>query len=504
MTIKRKNMPLEDLLIKPMTKKLLLVHLLFLGFNSFAQEMVKEFDLKLEKKRDYYQVSNSKKNEIVLFSNDKEKVSSIRFDSNLDIKDSLSFARPESDYEEILGSAQKDENYSIFWGSKDRKKIFSQSFDFATKQVNIKTFDLELKKEKIVKEITINNVFYLITLVKNIGNLKFYIFDSSGGFDTKTVDLSKFEFSNFEGNPVNLHTALTWDSASFYFQNINNESPPSLALSTKKNKIYTYKNDEIILTLDNNPFFTDVLRINLNDFSASLKSIKQQRTARDEYEGLVFETNSFLIDDKLIQIKTNPQVLFLTVSDLEGMRINTFKALRDEEIPFKNSDVFQESGSFINKKVLEKPKQFIRKINNSTPGISCYTLNGLYYAVIGSTQDIAYASGGGMGMGGGFAGSSMPMYTYTVENLISYKDKNVVYTTCVFDSNFNHLQDPVKTSAFEKIRMFLEKNENIKDGRTIFNKDLYKDLILFKLNSSLYVGNYNNEYKKYQIFSFSE
>lgn len=490
-----------------MLKKLLLVCFLFLGYNIFAQEMIKEFDLKLERKRDFYQVTNKSKNEIVLFSNDKEKVSSVRFDSDFNIKDSISVVRPQSTYEEILGYTQKDENYSIFWGSKDRKKIFAQSFDFATKQINIKFFDLELKKEKIVKELTINNVFYIITLVKNIGNLKFYVFDSSGELDVKTVDLSKFEFNNREGNPVNLHTALTWESSNFFFQNINNESPPSLALSTKKNKIYTYQNDEIILTLDTGPHATDVLRINLNDFSASLKSINQQRIARGQYEGLVFESNSFLIDDKLIQIKTNPEVLYLTINDLEGMRINTYKALRDEEISFKNTDVFQESGSFTNKKVLEKPKQFIRKINNSTPGVSCYKLNGLYYTVIGSSQDISHTAGSGMGMGMGMGGgfsAPMGMYSYTVENLISYKDKNVVYTTCLFDSNFNHLQDSVKTSAFEKIRMFLEENENIKDGKTIFNKSLYQDLILFKFNSSIYLGNYNKGNKKYQIFSFSE
>ena len=489
-----------------MLKKSLLACFLFLTINTFAQEMIKEFDLKLEKKRDFYQVTNKIKNEIVLFSNDKEKVSSIRFDSTFNIKDSISAVRPESTYEEIIGYTQKDESYSIFWGSKDRKKIFAQSFDFATKQINIKFFDLELKKEKIVKELTINNVFYIITLVKNIGNLKFYVFDPSGELDTKTVDLSKFEFNNKEGNPVNLHTALTWESSNFFFQNINNESPPSLALSTKKNKIYTYKNDEIIFTLDNGPHATDVLRINLNDFTASLKAIKQQRITRGQYEGLVFESNSFLIDERLIQIKTNPEVLYLTISDLEGMRINTYKALRDEEIPFKNTDVFQESGTFSNKKVLEKPKQFIRKINYSTPGISCYKLNGLYYTVIGSSEDIASGGGMGMGMAGGFSSAPIAMSysSYTIENLISYRDKNVVYTTCLFDSNFNHLKDEVKTSAFEKIRIFLEENENIKDGRTLFNKVLYKDLILFKLDSSIYLGNYNKQNKKYQIFSFSE
>ncbi|TPG36351.1 hypothetical protein [Flavobacterium pectinovorum] len=501
-----------------MIKKILLASLFFNSLCSFSQDIVKEFDLKLEKKRDFFQVVNEDKKEVILFLNDKEKVTSIRFDEKFNIIDSLTTARPEKKYDNIIGYSQKDNNYFLFWASENRKEINSQYFNFTKKETKTTSINLELKKEKIVKELTINNVFYLITIVKNTSILKFYISNNDGNLDTKTIDLSNLQFHNESATEVNLYTALTGESSDIFIQNISTDSPPSLSLSSKRFKVYTYKNDEIIFTMDNNTFSTDILKINLNDFTGDLKSIQQPAVAKGAYESITFKSNSFLIDDKILQIKTNPQVLFLTMSDQNGNKINRFIATREEEITFKNSDVFQEIKSIHNKKVLEKPKQFIRKINNSNPGISCYKLNGLYYTVIGSSQDIARAGGGGArmgmgaGVGGGFGGAGFggaPMSfgfssSYTIGNLISYKDKNVVYTNCLFDSSFNHLDSKIETSAFEKARLFLEENEDVSQGVSIFGRDLYKDLIVFKFNTTLYLGSYNNQNKKYQIFSFSE
>ncbi|MCD0475580.1 hypothetical protein LPB87_14365 [Flavobacterium sp. EDS] len=495
-----------------MIKKLLLTSLFLNSLFSFSQDIVKEFDLKLEKKRDFFQVVNEDEKEVIIFLNDKEKVTSIRFDQKFSIIDSLTTSRPEKKYGNIIGYSKTDDNYFIFWASEDRKEISSQYFNFAKKETKTTSINLELKKEKIVKELTINNVFYLITIIKNTSILKFYISNNDGNLNTKTIDLSNLQFKNKLANEVNLYTALTEKSSDIFIQNISTDSPPSLALSTKQYKIYTYKNDEIIFTIGNNAFSTDILKINLNDFTGNLKSIQQPAIARGAYGSIIFKSNSFLIDDKIIQIKTNPEVLFLTISDQNGNKINQFIASREEEITFKNSDVFQEIKSIHNKKVLEKPKQFIRKINDSNPGILCYKLNGLYYTVIGSSQEIVHRGGPtGMGIGAGFGGSFnvAPMSfdflsSYTIGNLISYKDKNVVYTNCLFDSNFNHLENKIGISAFEKARLFLEENEELIESISIFGRDLYKDLIIFKFNATLYLGNYNKENKKYQIFSFSE
>lgn len=495
-----------------MIKKILLFSLLVNSFLSFSQEIVKEFDLKLERKRDYFQVTNETDKEVILFLNDKDKVSSIRFDEKFNIKDSLSTTRPEKKYKEIVGYSQNERNYFLFWASEDRKEIDIQYFNFIKKETNTRPIILELKKEKIIKELTINNTFYLITILKNTSILKFYISDNNGNLNEKIVDLSHLKFKNSSNQKVLLYNAVIGGDPfkpTIQIEHISNDSQPSLALSSKEFKIYTYKKDEIILTLDNNASSTDILKINLNDFTANLKSIEQPQIAQNEFDFSIAKSNSFLIDDKILQIKTTPEVLFFTISDQNGNRINQFKTLREEEINYKNSDVFQEIKSIHNKKVLEKPKQFIRKINNSNPAVTCYKLNGLYYTVIGSSQDISHAGGGGMGMGagGGFGGAPMSFgftSSYTIGNLISYKDKNVVYTNCLFDSNFNHIEDKVQTSAFEKARLFLEENENLKESTSIFGKDLYKDLIVFKFNSFLYLGNYNKENKKYQIFSFSE
>ncbi|MTH17993.1 hypothetical protein [Flavobacterium sp. LC2016-01] len=491
-----------------MAKKLLFILLFLNNYISFSQEIVKEFDLVMEKKRDFFQVVNENKKEVILFLNDKEKVTAIRFDEKFEIKDSLSSARPEKIYDEIIGYSQNENDYFVFWGSEDRKKINSQYFNFATKEIKTTSISLDLKKEKIIKELTINNVFYLITIVKNTSILKFYISDNKGNLNEKTVDLSHLEFKNMYGNPENLYTVLTDESSEPSFQKVANDSPPSLALSTKRYKIYTYSPNEIIFTMDNTTNATQVLRINSQDFTSELKSIAQPKTQRGEYGSLIFKSNSFLIDNKILQIKTNAFVLFITISDLNGNKIKEYKALHDQEIDFKNSDFFQESDGILNQKNIENTEKFLRKIHNF-PSISCYNLNGIYYTAIGSSVDKSHASGGG-GMGvsgiGVGAGGMVPIYygSYTVENLISYTDKIVLYTNCLFDSNFNHVKGEVKKSAFDKARIFLEEDKNIHESVSFFTKSIYKDLILFKFNKSLYLGNYNKTNKKYQIFSFTE
>lgn len=500
-----------------MLKKLLLTALFLNSLVSFSQDIVKEFDLKLEKKRDFFQVANEDKKEVILFLNDKEKVTSIRFDEKFNIIDSLTTARPEKKYANIIGYSQKDNNYFVFWASEDRKEISSQYFNFAKKETKTTSINLELKKEKIVKELTINNVFYLITILKNTSILKFYISDANGNLNEKTVDLSHLEFKNIFDHTENLYTVLTDESSNPNFQTIANDSPPSLVLSSKRYKIYTYNSDEIIFTIDNTTHATQVLRINLQDFASNLKSIPQQKIVKGEYGAIRFRSNSFLIDNKILQVKTNSFVLFLTISDLSGNKINEYKVLHDEEIGFKNSGFFhQKNGlfslkdaSFLIAKNIKNSEQFLRQINDS-PSISCYNLNGVYYTVLGSSEDVSHGGSGmtGIGMTSGGMGNAMAFFPYqkcyTIENLISYKDKIVVYTNCLFDANFNHLDGEMKTSAFDKVRTFLEENKELKENVGLFTQSLYKDLILFKFDKSLYLGNYNKESKKYQIFSFSE
>ncbi|MGO4772633.1 hypothetical protein ACEN2I_13295 [Flavobacterium sp. W22_SRS_FK3] len=496
-----------------MLKKILLASLFLNGLVSFSQEIVKEFDLKLDKKRDYFQVTNETDKEVILFLNDKENITSVRFDEKFDIKDSLSTTRPEKKYKEIVGYSRNDRNYFLYWASEDRKEINVQHFNFTNKETHTTPITLELKKEKIVKELTINNTFYLITIVKNTSILKFYISDNNGNLNEKIVDLSHLEFKNIFDNPKDLYTVLTDESADPFFQTIDNDSPPSLALSAKRYKIYTYNHDEVIFTIDNTSNGTHVLRINLQDFTPNLKYIAQPKTVKGEYGAIEFRSNSFLIDNKILQLKTNSFVLFFNVSDFDGNKIKEFKVFHDKEIDFNNSEFFQENASIEDKKTILNTEKFLRKIHNF-PSVSCYNLNGTYYTAIGSSVDRYHQNFSSvMGMsssvtGIGLVNGGLVPISYgthhTIENLISYRDKFVVYTNCLFDSNFNHIDEKLKTSAFEKARIFLEENKEIRENLLLFKTNLYKDLILFKFDKNLYLGNYNIKNKKYQIFSFTE
>jgi hypothetical protein len=99
------------------------------------------------------------------------------------------------------------------------------------------------------------------------------------------------------------------------------------------------------------------------------------------------------------------------------------------------------------------------------------------------------------GMIGGVAGvliASSLTSNYSLNNLNSYKDRKVVYINCLFDENFNHLKEEVYKLAFDKLRIFAEKEKELV-SKTIF-----------KMNSNLYYAGYNKVDNKYLFYKFND
>ena len=155
----------------------------------------------------------------------------------------------------------------------------------------------------------------------------------------------------------------------------------------------------------------------------------------------------------------------------------------------------QENGSVKNTRILDGSNKLLRKIYNLNPSLSCYTLNGKNYVTIGSVslvQDNTVMYGG---MIGGFTGALIAASlssNYSLNNLNSYKNRKVVYVNCLFDENFNHLEGNINKLAFDDLRVFAEKENNL-STKTIF-----------KMGSSLYFAGYNNKEKNYLFYKFND
>lgn len=374
--------------------------------------------------------------------------------------------------------------------------MMAQCFDFESKKVTSNPISIVLEKEKIIKKITVNKIFYIISITKNTGILNFYVM-KDGVLERKSVDLTSKRFLN-KGD----QNKTLWDLVSnstayespYSFQTISTETPPSLALSANKHKVYVLGNT-LLFTLDDNCRFSQTFTVDLNDFSVTTKLYEQPTfQGGDVYS---YDSNSFFLDNKMILMKSGSDLMRIVIKNIEDKQIKEF-VINNEEINFKNSDINQENGSTKSLRVLEKSSQLIRKINGNYPAISLYNANGKIYMIIGGVSNAQQGGGpmmfGGAGMGMyGMSGVMMGWAlssSYSLNNLNSYKQRKVVYINCLFDNDFNHLEGDVKKTGFDELRSFSETKP-----------DLIAP-VLFKLNSNLYYAGYNKHDGNYTFYKF--
>lgn len=475
-------------------KKTLIV-LFLLNVNIFfGQSLSKNLYLKLSEKTDVFQVVEEDKKRISLFFSDKVRARAIRLDENFTIIDSISSERPAKEFDDIAGYSISGDRYYSHWSSSDDKKIASQCFDFETMKTTITSHLTHVNNEKTINKITINNVFYLITITKNTSILNFYVF-KNGKMEKKVVDFSNRNFVSYDNKRCNLWqiiAEITDFETALSFQNIQAETPPSLTLSANKKKAYTF-NNQLFFTIDNNKGFTQSITVNLDDFTGVVKSYTQPYI--DPTSVGITESNSFLYKNHLIQFKLNTEIMYLSVKDLEGNEIKSFTVHAGKEIHFKNTEIIQENGSVKNTRILDQSNQFLRKVTNLHPSVSCYNNNNTTHLTLGAVslvQNDAVVYGALIGgITGALIGAAISS-NYSVNNLNSYKGRKVVYINCLFDQEFNPIEGEVKRFSFDELRVFAVDKENLM-CQTVF-----------KMNSKLYFGGYNKATRVYSFYSFKD
>jgi hypothetical protein len=345
----------------------------------------------------------------------------------------------------------------------------------------------------MIKKITIKNIFYIITAVKNSNILNFHIFNGNK-YSKKTTDLSESVFYDFMDRKSTLYDLFNIVSGidnSASLQTISNDSPPSLTFASSKKKCYNY-NDNFIITLDVNKKITQYISISLTNFTYESTRLNQPEIT-ENYD-YIRDSNSFVVENGIIQINLNSSNMALTFKSFDNKLLKSYKAYSDKEITFKNSEIYQENKSVKNTRILDKSNQLLRKIYNSHPSISSYSSNGVNYITIGSVSDAENNDAIMIGaMLGGLSGAligAVLTTNYSVNNLNSYSNRKVVYINSMFDTNFNHIQGDAKKLAFDKLRVFAEDNKQL----------TYKTI--FKLNSNLYFAGLNKKTNNYSFYKF--
>lgn len=462
----------------------------------FSQTVVNSIPMELKKDRDVFQIIDDSKQETALFISDKYRIKDIRLNEQMLVIDSLSALRPEKKFTDMIGYNNSQGNSCLFWSSSNHKEIYAQLFDFGKKTVLNKNYSLALKDERYLQQFSTNEKFYILTILKNSNTIKLYVFDATGKLEEKTIDLSGFRFFNSEYLRTNLYGVLEEEFLPFErpysLQKITTESPTSLKESAKKRKCYSNAK-QIVLTFDTNIDYTQLITIDLVNYTAAEKYIKTPFVSfanRNE-----INSNSFLIDDRLFQVKLSSEKMILSVKDLNDSLINEYTATNLDVIDFKNTDLIQENGGTSNTRILEKTAQFLRKVNNSNAGISCYKAGGNYLVTLGSISEEQQNSSVMIGgMLGGFAGALIvaAISNPTYDNFNAYSNRKVVYLHSLLDEKTNHVTGEIKPLAFDVIRKFLEKNNNF-SSHTVYKQDAF-----------YYLGYYDSMTQGYVIRKFEE
>jgi hypothetical protein len=461
------------------------------SLQAFAQEVVGNVPMNLKKDRDVFQIVDQDAKKITLFVSDKNDVKALKLNDDMKIIDSISTTRPEKKYANMIGYNHSDSGYRLFWASNDREEIFTQSYDFGKHTTVSASFSLPYKGERLIQEFSANGKFYILTVLKNSNTVKLYTFQPDGSKDEKTLDLTGFRFYT---------VAYERTTFSDFFGNgqapmvkITPESPTSLVTSSAKSKLYTSGN-KAIMTFDRNFDYTQMVVLDLENFTASEKFIKKPYMSFvDRYD---LNSASFLIDDKLFQVKISSEKMILTIKDLEDKLLKEYMTLGNATMDFKNTDIIQENDGSKHTRILDNTSQFVRKINNMNLGVSAYKLDGNYLVTIGCVSDLQPSTSAIImgGVIGGAAGSliAAAISNPTMDNFNAYDNRKIVYINCLFDSNAKHVKGEVKPLAFDKIKVFLETNKT-RTSET-----------LFKFDGGYFLGAYHTDNKKYLLRKFNE
>lgn len=461
-------------------KRILILAFILISNFLIAQEAINMYQHDLDNIKNLNTITNKVNRESVLILTNKEKIDFVLFDENFNLNTKLTHSSADNS-QEYLGYSFEGTTYYTYW-QKNKKTVEILILDFLNKNIHSVLLPLEIdKKEKIINLFNHLNMFYILTVTKSTSHLNFYRLNREN-FEKKSIDCSSFRLLDFENKNVDLWGFIDDQSSTVYRSNFKvfdtSSSMINSVSATEKKKIFlTEKN--IILVSDINSNFSQFLIIHLNDFTISQRAISKAITFNND-TNYTPQTNSFLIDNKIFIIKFGGESVTILVRDIGNNLLKTFSFSSATGDDFINSDLKEENGSITSGEIIDKKNTFFRRIVDKNASISGYYENEKYYLTIAGVsypqQQYFYLNMFGV------VGSTLGMLleNSSQSSLPSYANKKIVYFKSVLDKDFNGSQEKLPYSYFDKLRLFLEKDNTKKEFLEPF--EFQNHLILTGIN----------------------
>ncbi|GHA23299.1 hypothetical protein GCM10007103_00420 [Salinimicrobium marinum] len=474
-------------------KKILLVF--FFSFQLVqSQERVLEFNVNLNKNSEVFNVIDETTGNTALFTLKGRQLEAFLFDDSFNEIGTIEPEKIPNKFDNFSGYIIENKKFHLFLSNTKKDKFAKIFLDFSSGESSFNEISLDLKEEKFLESISHNDSYFIFTLPDGSEVIKVYRFTQANPPTITSVNFSSAYYLNDKNRPAKLNDlfiAYKGFSKVIEMGKMEMDQPNSIQQASKNVKTFVTGN-KLIITLDENHYFTFLLEINLEDFQGTVERIEKPRLSEEINHT---SSNSFVLDNHIYQIITTKDAIKFHVVDLENDKvINSHSVSRDEEIYFKNTPIIQEGGFYTSHREYDKTAKFIRKMKNLPVAITALEQDGKFQITMGSSlEKQATPMMGGFGMAGamvsvapGMAVGFNPMFfgykTYSFSRTVEIKG--------LFDKEYNHLEGDINPHIFEKIKEVAERYEHI-SAETIFRK---KDTIYWG-----YHDNYNNVYNIYRM-----
>lgn len=482
-----------------------IIFFLVFTLNIFSQDLINSFELKLKSNNDVFQIVDESTNQVNFFVSDRKKIFAFILDNSLEVKDSISTIRPERKFKDILGYSSANGKKYIYWATNKKDEIFSQEFDFSsrkTRGISI-GFSNGIENETYLESFVSDDKFFILKMNRLSKSLQLYEL-TNGVMNSFVINTSAMKFFSKDNQQASIYNIINNGDSFVGFDSekklskIIIECPSTLTESARKRKLYVIDN-MMYITIDNLNSKTQILRVDLTTKESKLFDIDKPVVNHSESE---IETNSYLIDDKIVQIAVSSKELHLVLKDLSGNLIKKHVINENDKFTINNTPFVREriTGS---ERELETTSQFLRKIVRSNVGLAIYPLYDNYLITLGSVS--AEMRGGGapmMGMGGfGMPmGGGMTMMMPSPANFMmmgyyNYKGRRSISTKCLFNKELNHIPVELKDLAFDKIKKY----EEDYSGYTSL-----KLQTIFRIGTDYYFGCYDGNISQYSFRKFKD
>jgi hypothetical protein len=450
-----------------MIKNIFTLFFICISLSISSQENLFVFQNDLQKSTlkidEIFNIVNKSNNNVAFTLADSDSIYNYLFDEKFNKLSELKSKKLPGKFKIFQGSSINNNTYSYYFSNNINSKFGVYSIDFNLKTATSKKIDLNFEKELYIQSLTLNDVFYLLSVNENSSTINVYKF-SENTFEKKTLDLSQQRFLSAKNKISNLYNIF---KNAHNIAKIKKDNALILEDAFSKIKIYS-ENDSLKISIDESFSLTQLISIDLNLFSFELETIKQPYL---QVGNTIFKkSNSFLIDDLFFQIVSSSKTAKLKVSEYSsGKDIKEYQFSIGKNITF--NPVKEET-----KKAKKNSKAFLRKLSSTTHqmGISVVSDKNKYQIKFGS---YILGGSGGMNMTPGFGSWSMssggsvsfspgsPSYSYN-----SYGNSSIISDkiTGTFDKNLNYINSTSPSNLYDSAISFEKKNAKRITAKTIF------------------------------------